>query len=181
MRLRGEALKDPLRAPAARRDLFEGLASLSVFDVAPYADEISEKLGLFPARAESAHRRAEKGGKPAGAPRRSLAAGMRRNSRKFQTMRKFTATTLNIWYAACSGATRENALLVPSRQHRAVYVGRVRSRDYIRDDVGDEPEALERRWQQMNDEKGMRIIARGNGLLARALSQSHAGDGGQID
>ena len=32
---------------------------------------------------------------------------------------------------------------------------------------GDEPEALERRWQQMNDEKGMKIIARGNGLLAR--------------
>ena len=32
---------------------------------------------------------------------------------------------------------------------------------------GDEPEALERRWQQMNDMSGMQIIARGNSLLSR--------------
>ena len=32
---------------------------------------------------------------------------------------------------------------------------------------GDEPEALERRWQQMNDMGGMQIIARGNSLLSR--------------
>ena len=166
VRLRGEALKDPLRAPAARRDLFEGLASLSVFDVAPYADEISEKLGLFPHELKAlidAQRKAES------RPERRVEASQPDAAEQPEIPDDAEVYGDDLEYMVCSLLWSDEemrsscplgniALYMSDESVRAIIYAMM---------SGDEPEALERRWQQMNDEKGMRIIARGNGLLAR--------------
>ena len=166
MRLRGEALKDPLRAPAARRDLFEGLASLSVFDVAPYADEISEKLGLFPHELKAlidAQRKAKSW------PERRVEAAQPDAAEQPEIPEDAEVYGDDLEYMVCSLLWSDEemrsscplgniALYMSDESVRAIIYALM---------SGDEPEALERRWQQMNDEKGMRIIARGNGLLAR--------------
>ena len=166
VRLREEALKDPLRAPAARRDLFEGLASLSVFDVAPYADEISEKLGLFPHELKAlidAQRKNENQSTRRAETLPPEAGGSPEVPESAETYGD------DLEYMVCSQLWNDEemrgscdlnsiALYISDESVRAVIYALL---------SGDEPEALERRWQQMNDEKGMRIIARGNGLLAR--------------
>lgn len=166
VRLREEALKDPLRAPAARRDLFEGLASLSVFDVAPYADEISEKLGLFPHELKAlidAQRKNEN------QPARRAEVLPPEAGGSPEVPESVENYGDDLEYMVCSQLWNDEemrgscdlnsiALYISDESVRAVIYALL---------SGDEPEALERRWQQMNDEKGMRIIARGNGLLAR--------------
>lgn len=166
VRLRRGALRDPMRAPAARKDLFEGLASLSVFDVSPYIDELSETLGLFPHEVQALideHRKNENA-----APRRAGAKPANQGGTQ-ETVEEPEAFGNDIEYMVCSLLWNEKEMRASCDMSKiALYVSDESVRAVIYALMsGDEPEALERRWQQMNDEKGMRIIARGNGLLAR--------------
>lgn len=163
VRLRREALKDPQRAPAARKDLFDGLASLSTLDLSPYIDEISEILGMFPHEVRAlidAHRaRGAKEQRVATAPDSSVSASASASD----------AYGDDLEYMICSLLWGDEELRAScDMSNIALYV----SDETVRSVVfallsGDEPDALERRWQQMNDERGIKIIARGNGLLAR--------------
>ena len=167
VRLRSGALKDPLRAPAARKDLFEGLASLSVFDVSPYIDEISETLGLFPHELKAlidAQRKAEtQTARRAEAEPHSAAEAPEAYYEEAETYGD------DIEYMICSLLWNDEEIRSScDMKSVALYTSDESVRAIIYALMsGDEPEALERRWQQMNDEKGMKIIARGNGLLAR--------------
>ena len=167
MRLRSGALKDPLRAPAARKDLFEGLASLSVFDVSPYIDEISETLGLFPHELKAlidAQRKAENQ-----TARRAEAGPHSAAEAPEAYYEEAEAYGDDIEYMICSLLWNDEEIRSScDMKSVALYTSDESVRAIIYALMsGDEPEALERRWQQMNDEKGMKIIARGNGLLAR--------------
>lgn len=175
VRLRREALRDPQRAPAARKDLFEGLASLPVFDVSPYIDELSETLGVFPHEVKAL----------IDAQRKHETAEARRASAAPVTLDKANGTAGetetfgdDVEYMVCSLLWNDEAMRASCDMNKiALYVSDESVRAVIYALMsGDEPEALERRWQQMNDEKGMRIIARGNGLLAReGISPETAG------
>ncbi|OUO91890.1 DNA primase [Cloacibacillus sp. An23] len=164
VRLRSGALKDPERAPEARNDLLDGLASLSVFDVAPYIDELSEALGLFPHEVKALID-ARRGGRRT-APERSL-----QETQAAAPPEPERAETYgdDLEYMICSLLWNDEEMRAScDMSNIALYVSDERVRSVIFAILsGDEPEALERRWQQMNDETGMRIIARGNGLLAR--------------
>ncbi len=167
VKLRRAALGDSLRAPAARKDLFEGLASLPVFDLSPCINEISEVLGVFPhevsAMIEASRARGNKTGRgevPAGSGQRAPSREVREDTGLYGD---------DLEYMVCS-------LLWNDGRKRAEYAANDVA-PYISDETvrsvvsallsGDEPDEIERRWQQMNDVKGMKIIARGNGLLAR--------------
>lgn len=166
VRLRSGALKDPLRAPAARKDLFEGLASLSTFDVESCIDDLSKCLGLYQHEVrEIIDAQRKTGHLPA---------------REVDTRSEDTSKLLNadcdaevygddIEYIICS-------LFWNNEKLRATYDLNSIAPYIIDESVrtivvallsGDEPEALERRWQQMKYEKGMKIIARGNSLLEK--------------
>ncbi len=158
--LRSEALKDPVQAPEARRDLLDGLASLSIFDVMPYLDELGNILGVFPHEVQSMLE--ERKRQRPEAPSRN-----RREEEDFIPPEQNYADDLE--YMLCS-------LLWSRKEIREAY----RAEElmcYIEDTgiqnivfallSGDDPEELERRWQQMNDMSGMQIIARGNSLLSR--------------
>ena len=165
VRLRSGALKDPLRAPAARKDLFEGLASLSVFDVSPYIDEISETLGLFPHELKAlidAQRKAENQ-----TARRAEAGPHSAAEAQEAYYEEAEAYGDDIEYMICSLLWNDEEIRAScDMKSVALYTSDESVRAIIYALMsGDEPEALERRWQQMNDEKG--IVARGNGLLAR--------------
>ena len=167
VRLRSGALKDPLRAPAARKDLFEGLASLSIFDVSPYIDEISETLGLFPHELKAlidAQRKAEtQTARRAEAEPHSAAEAPEVYYEEAETYGD------DIEYMICSLLWNDEEIRAScDMKSVALYTSDEAVRAIIYALMsGDEPEALERRWQQMNDEKGMKIIARGNGLLEK--------------
>ncbi len=46
--LRKADMEIPEKSFAARNDLFDGLASLSAFDIAPHIEKISQQMGVFP-------------------------------------------------------------------------------------------------------------------------------------
>ena len=151
--LRSEALRDPVLAPEARRDLLDGLASLSIFDVMPYLDELGNILGVFPHEVQS--------------PEVHSRNRRERDEGDFVPPEQNYADDLE--YMLCS-------LLWSRKDIREAY----RAEElmcYIEDMgiqnivfallSGDDPDELERRWQQMNDMSGMQIIARGNSLLSR--------------
>lgn len=160
--LRSEALRDPVLAPEARRDLLDGLASLSIFDVMPYLDELGNILGVFPHEVQSMLEE-----------RKRQRPEVHSRNRREQDEGDFVPSEQNyaddLEYMLCS-------LLWSRKDIREAY----RAEElmcYIEDMgiqnivfallSGDDPEELERRWQQMNDMSGMQIIARGNSLLSR--------------
>lgn len=161
-RLRSEALKDPARAPEARADLLDGLASLSIFDVMPYLDELGNILGIFPHEVQGLLEERK----------RQKPEARTRNRREYEEqdfVPPEPAYADDLEYMLCS-------LLWSRKDIRQTY--RAEELMCFIDDPGiqnivfallsgDEPEALERRWQQMNDMGGMQIIARGNSLLSR--------------
>ena len=160
--LRSEALRDPVLAPEARRDLLDGLASLSIFDVMPYLDELGNILGVFPHEVQSMLEE-----------RKRQRPEVHSRNRRERDEGDFVPPEQNyaddLEYMLCS-------LLWSRKDIREAY----RAEElmcYIEDMgiqnivfallSGDDPEELERRWQQMNDMSGMQIIARGNSLLSR--------------
>ena len=162
--LRGEALKDPQRAPAARKDLFEGLSTLSAFDLSPYIDEISKRLGIFPHEVRAlidAHRHLDRA-------RDIRAAQTQENTAQNSGLTSETYGD-DLEYMICSLLWGDEELRAScDMSNIALYVSDETVRSVIFALLsGDEPDALERRWQQMHDERGMGIIARGNSLLER--------------
>ena len=160
--LRRDDLKDQARAPEARRDLIEGLSSLSIFDVTPYFEDLGNILGIFPHEVQGLLEE-RKRQKPDAQP----GSWREREETDFIPPAQDYADDLE--YMLCS-------LLWSKQDMRQAY----RAEElmcYIEDPgiqnvvfallSGDEPEALERRWQQMNDMSGMQIIARGNSILSR--------------
>ena len=160
--LRSEALRDPVLAPEARRDLLDGLASLSIFDVMPYLDEQGKILGVFPHEVQSMLEE-----------RKRQRPEVHSRNRRERDEGDFVPPEQNyaddLEYMLCS-------LLWSRKDIREAY----RAEElmcYIEDMgiqnivfallSGDDPDELERRWQQMNDMSGMQIIARGNSLLSR--------------
>ena len=160
--LRSEALRDPVLAPEARRDLLDGLASLSIFDVMPYLDELGNILGVFPHEVQSMLEE-----------RKRQRPEVHSRNRRERDEGDFVPPEQNyaddLEYMLCS-------LLWSRKDIREAY----RAEElmcYIEDMgiqnivfallSGDAPEEWERRWQQMNDMSGMQIIARGNSLLSR--------------
>ncbi|MCD8233019.1 MAG: DNA primase [Cloacibacillus porcorum] len=160
--LRSEALRDPVLAPEARRDLLDGLASLSIFDVMPYLDELGNILGVFPHEVQSMLEE-----------RKRQRPEVHSRNRRERDEGDFVPPEQNyaddLEYMLCS-------LLWSRKDIREAY----RAEElmcYIEDMgiqnivfallSGDDPDELERRWQQMNDMSGMQIIARGNSLLSR--------------
>ena len=160
--LRSEALRDPVLAPEARRDLLDGLASLSIFDVMPYLDELGNILGVFPHEVQSMleERKLQR-------PEVHSRNRRERDEGDFVPPEQNYADDLE--YMLCS-------LLWSRKDIREAY--RAEELMFYIEDMGiqnivfallsgDDPDELERRWQQMNDMSGMQIIARGNSLLSR--------------
>ncbi|MCD8392594.1 MAG: DNA primase, partial [Cloacibacillus porcorum] len=144
--LRSEALRDPVLAPEARRDLLDGLASLSIFDVMPYLDELGNILGVFPHEVQSMLEE-----------RKRQRPEVHSRNRRERDEGDFVPPEQNyaddLEYMLCS-------LLWSRKDIREAY----RAEElmcYIEDMgiqnivfallSGDDPEELERRWQQMND------------------------------
>ncbi|MDO5115944.1 MAG: DNA primase [Synergistaceae bacterium] len=161
-RLRREALGEAEKAPAARRDLLEGLASLSVFDVTPYIDELANILGVFPHelqnQIEGYRRQREKS--PLRAREGAAGGGNGADAGSCADDLEYMLCSL-LW-------NREELRSKCSADDVALYVSDPAIQAIIFALLGgDEPESLERRWRQMNDDGGMKIIAKGNSLLSR--------------
>ncbi|MEG1912107.1 MAG: DNA primase [Cloacibacillus sp.] len=164
--LRREALKDPLRAPEARRDLFDGLSTLSVFDVMPYMDELSAALSVFP---HEMQRMIEEQRKSGGGERVLERPRYFTNDEEPNAQSEPVQFGDDLEYMLCS-------LLWGRGELRSEYDAEEIMR-YIKDPGvqnivfallgGEEPSDMERRWQQMGDRTGLQIIARGDGLLSK--------------
>lgn len=165
-KLRERALKDPLTAPAAIKDLAEGLSSLSAFELSPYIDELAGILGIFPHEVQkllTEHREAHRKVQPLD----SL------NERA-----QFSSGTENdvchewaddIEYMLCSMFWNDGELRSAySAKDIAVYISDPRIQTIIFSLLsGDSPDALERRWRQIGDNSGMTAVSRGNSLISK--------------
>lgn len=160
--LRSEALRDPVLAPEARRDLLDGLASLSIFDVMPYLDELGNILGVFPHEVQSMleERKRQR-------PEVHSRNRRERDEGDFVPPEQNYADDLD--YMLCSLLwSRKDIREAYRAEELMCYIEDVGIQNIVFALLsGDDPEELERRWQQMNDMSGMQIIARGNSLLSR--------------
>lgn len=164
--LRRDGLADPQRAGEARKDLFDGLASLSVFDIMPYLEQLSTELGVFPHELQVMLERHRSG----------------MSAKKYTEEPRFGRVQPNptdrdvqpdfgddLEYMLCS-------LLWGRPDLRSEYSAEDIMK-YIKDPAaqsiiyallnGEDPAEMEKRWQVMGDRSGMAVIARGDGLLAK--------------
>ncbi|MDY2984110.1 MAG: DNA primase [Synergistes jonesii] len=160
--LRKRDMDDPLKAEAARRDLLDGLASLSVFDLTPYLGELAEILGIFPHEVQNlvAGRRTKKGdGRGGGAAGRGsfYAFGAARGAENDIECMMCSMLWNNKKLRSAFSMEELMSFMDDPDVQNVVYalLG------------GDDIDAIERRWQQTGETRGMEIVARGNGLLAR--------------
>lgn len=163
--LRSTEMNIPEKSLAARNDLLDGLASLSVFDVLPYLDKIGQYLGIFSHELKKEiELRQEKvrGGNTRRIPEDDF-PGFEESVNKEQPADDLECMFCSLlWESEPLRAEFSPEMVVP----------------FIRDPgiqniitallSGDRPEQLETRWRQMGDIRGQNLIARGNGMLARA-------------
>lgn len=154
-KLRAPALADPESSVEARNDLFDGLASLSAFDVTPCVSELASMLRLFPHEVDAMI-----------AARRRQSAEPRENA-SFNT--KEAGGPEDVEYMFCSLLWSRPEL---RSEFRAEELARLFSAPVVQSIIfallnGEEPEAIENRWRQMGESAGMQALAKGNGLLAR--------------
>ena len=155
-RLRSDALKDPAKAADARRDLIEGLSSLSVFDVTPYLTELGEVLDVFPHEVQNILSDYKRRGAA------SLAA-----TDEVQNTGAHNADDTEYMLCSLLWGSEEFRMEHPPAE-LLPYIANEEIQAVIFALLnGDTPEDIEKRWRQMNNLSGMEIIARGNSLLSR--------------
>ena len=155
VKLRSADLNDPSKAQEARRELLDGLSSLSAFDLTPCIDEIAATIGVYPHEVKAmidGHSRHGEDGGSAGGSFVSEARG------EYDAEYMFCSLLWNRPELRAQFRTDEAVCCISQLAVQNIVYGLMN---------GEEPDEMERRWRQMNDASGMAIIARGNGLLAR--------------
>ena len=164
--LRSRDLRTPEKAQSAREDLFEGLASLPMFDVEPYLDKIGEILGVFAheVRNEIEQRQEKVRGKnlrplPDEPPLPDLEEADEPEEEPADDMECVFCSLL--WGDAELRTALSRETIVPFLKDLTVQniVTALMS--------GEPPESIEARWRQLGDSRGLGLIARGNGFIAR--------------
>ena len=157
-RLRQPELQDPKRAGSARKDLLEGLASLPVFDVEPYIGELAEVLSVFPHELRELIARSS-------APQAEGSREKVNNTDLYSP----AAGENDIEYMLCSMLWNSKSLRSAFRRDEIIAL--IEDPD-VQNVVaallgGEETDDIERRWQKMGETRGMSVVAKGNGLLAK--------------
>ena len=173
--LRSRDLNSPEKAQAARDDLFDGLASLPMFDVEPYLDKIGEILGVFAheVRNEIEQRREKVRGRNA-RPLPDEPEPFPEADDAEEAAQEAPADDLEcvfcslIWGDAELRASLARETIVPFMKDAAVQniITALMS--------GEPPASIEARWRQLGDARGLSLIARGNGFIARENLTSEA-------
>ncbi len=164
--LRSDDIAIPERSLEARNDLLDGLASLSPFDVMPYLDKLGQQLGIFSHELKNeidARQEKIKAGETKRIPDDNAF------SEKFEFEEPENDPSDDLECAFCS-------MLWNIKELRSQFIPESVV-PFITDAVlqnivsalltGEIPEQLEARWRQMDDMKGLNLIAKGNGILER--------------
>ena len=163
---RAADIENPEKSHFALDELFDGLASLSQFDVMPHLDRVAQILGMFrhDVEAEIESRQEKVRGKeskrlpeddfiiPGNLPEDDDCDAPDELECLFCSM---------LWGSADlrSGFTMES--VVP-------YINSIRVHNIVSALLsGESPSQLENRWRQMGDTGALNIIAKGNGILSK--------------
>ena len=171
--LRSGDLRVPEKSQAARDDLFDGLASLPLFDVEPYLDKIGEILGVFSheVRDEIASRQEKIRGRntrplPDEAREAPDDAPEPEEEEPADDLECVFCSLL--WGDAELRASLARETIIPFMTDLTVQniITALMS--------GEPPTSIEARWRQMGDTRGLGLIARGNGFIAKENLNSEA-------
>ncbi|MEG1642258.1 MAG: DNA primase [Synergistaceae bacterium] len=165
--LKSKDLAIPEKANSAKKDLLDGLATLSTFDVAPYLDEVARILGIFShelkkeldSRHEIVRGVSHKKPIPEDDTSSLFDDDVLELNDSFDDLECLFCSL--IWNDEKVRANFEPSTTLP----------------FIRNDViktivfgllsGESTEALESRWRQMNDSTSLRALAKGNSLVEK--------------
>lgn len=164
--LRHEDLKDPLKAADARKDLLNGLSSLSIFDVLPYMEQISAELGIFPHELQALLKNG-KNVKNAGDLSEERRTFPDEPAGPAGEEERYAGDDLE--YMLCSLLWSREDL---RSEYRAEEILKYIVDPSVQNIVyallsGETPQEMEKRWQIMGDRSGMSVIAKGDGLLSK--------------
>lgn len=172
--IRSADIADPEKSYAAREELLDGLASLSLFDLQPYFDKIGQELGIFAheLKNEIESRQEKIRGRESHRIPEDDFESITSDEDDNDTPDKVECQLCSlIW-----GNEEVRALL-----HAEAIVPFVKS-PIIKDIVvallsGERPDTLEKRWRTMGESSGLNVIALGNGLVDKeGLSSDNASD-----
>ena len=164
--LRAADIENPEKSHAAMDDLFDGLASLSQFDVMPYLDKVAQSLGMFrhDVEAEVASRQEKVRGKES---RRLPEDDFVPFDVDFDEEEQNSPDELEclfcsmLWGSEDLRASLTMESVIPYIDNFCVHniVSALLS--------GESPAQLENRWRQIGDMSALNIIAKGNGIIAK--------------
>ncbi len=157
--IRSADITDPEKSFAAREDLLDGLASLSMFDLQPHLDRIGRELGVF------AHKLQEE---IVSRQRRVRGDSKKIPEDDFQPEDMPEDEQIDpIECQLCSllwGSEELRSALVPESILPLI------SSPVVQNIIsallsGEKPELLEKHWRTMGDVAGLNVVAMGNGLV----------------
>lgn len=160
--IRSADIADPEKSYAAREELLDGLASLSLFDLQPYFDRIGQELGIFAHELKNEIESRQE--KVRGRESHRLPEDDFENIAVYDDDSEMPDKVECQLCSLIWGNEEVRALL-----HTEAIVPFVKS-PIIKDIIvallsGERPESLEKRWRTMGESSGLKIIALGNGLV----------------